>query len=112
MVAMERDVARELRAEAAPTGDTARPNETPEAAITLPEGLIPVLPLRDAVLFPGVVIPLTVGRERSLAAAQYAVRTKSQIAVLLQKLADVNDPKAADMHDIGTVADVVRYVTG
>src|SRR5687768_7109709 len=77
----------------------------------LPEDAIILLPVRNMVLFPGLVVPLQVGRERSRAAAQEAVRQQRPIGILLQSKPDVEDPRPEDLHWVGTTADVVRYVT-
>ncbi|HUN26434.1 MAG TPA: endopeptidase La [Steroidobacteraceae bacterium] len=70
-----------------------------------------ILPLRDSVLFPGVVLPIAVNRPRSTAAAQEAVRTRSPIGMLLQKDPAAEDPTPADLHRVGTVATIARFVT-
>ncbi len=70
-----------------------------------------ILPLRDMVLFPGVVLPVAVNRPRSTAAAQEAVRTRSRIGFLLQRDPAVDDPGPEDLCRTGTVASVVRFVT-
>ncbi len=75
-----------------------------------PDGLI-ILPVRQVVLFPGVVMPLTVGRPASIAAAQEAVRSERPLGILLQTDSAIDDPTAADLHRVGTAAQVLRYVT-
>ncbi len=70
-----------------------------------------ILPVRDVVVFPGVVLPIAVNRPRSTAAAQEAVRTRSRIGFLLQKNTSVEDPGPDDLYRVGTVASVVRFVT-
>src|SRR6202163_3687884 len=75
-----------------------------------PDGLI-IVPVRNTVLFPGLVLPITLGRPKSIAAAQQAVRDQRQVGILLQRTADVDDPTAIDMHRMGTVANIVRYIT-
>ncbi len=75
-----------------------------------PDGLI-IVPVRNFVLFPGVVFPVTVGRPRSVAGAQQAVREQRQVGILMQRDAEIPDPSAIDMHRFGTVANIVRYVT-
>ena len=68
-----------------------RPQGSPQEAAAeprLPEGCIPVLPLRNTVLFPSTVLPLEVGRPKSVAAVQYAVKTQSLVGVILQRDAD------------------------
>ncbi|MEQ1607815.1 MAG: endopeptidase La [Hyphomonadaceae bacterium] len=71
-----------------------------------------VVPVRGLVLFPGAVMPLTIGRPRSIAAAQQAVREGRQIGILLQKDPEAPDPLAAELHSIGVIANVLRFVTG
>jgi HSP20 family molecular chaperone IbpA len=68
------------------------------AARSLPEDALIIVPVRNVVLFPGMVIPLAVGRERSRAAAQEAVRLQRPLGVLLQSKVDVEDPSADDLH--------------
>jgi ATP-dependent Lon protease len=75
-----------------------------------PDALI-IVPVRNTVLFPGLVLPIAVGRPKSVAAAQQAVRDQRQVGILMQRDPSVSDPTALDMHRIGTVANVARYVT-
>jgi ATP-dependent Lon protease len=77
----------------------------------LPPDGIALIPVRNFVLFPGTVMPVTIGRARSIAAAQQAVREQRQVGILMQRDASVEEPGPADMHGIGTIANVVRYVT-
>jgi ATP-dependent Lon protease len=77
----------------------------------LPSDALIIVPVRNTVLFPGHVLPITVGRPRSVAAAQQAVRDQRQVGILMQRNAEVTDPAPIDMHRIGTVANIVRYVT-
>src|SRR5262249_18003902 len=60
----------------------------------------------------GVVLPITVGRARSRAAAQYAARAQRPIGVLLQRNREVEEPGADDLYWVGTTAAILRYVTG
>ncbi|MGB6288111.1 MAG: endopeptidase La, partial [Xanthobacteraceae bacterium] len=89
--------------ESAGVGATALPALPPDALI--------VVPVRNTVLFPGLVLPITLGRPKSIAAAQQAVRDQRQVGILLQRAAEVEDPTAIDMHRMGTLANVVRYIT-
>ncbi|HSN21732.1 MAG TPA: endopeptidase La [Usitatibacter sp.] len=75
-----------------------------------PDAMI-ILPVRNIVLFPGIVVPLAVGRERSRAAAQEAVRLQRPIGILLQSKPDVDEPAPGDMHWVGTSANLLRYIT-
>ena len=77
----------------------------------LPPDALIVVPLRNTVLFPGMVLPVALGRPKSIAAAQQAVRDQRQVGVLLQRAAEVEDPTAIDMHRMGTLANIVRYIT-
>jgi ATP-dependent Lon protease len=77
----------------------------------LPADALIIVPVRNTVLFPGMVLPITVGRAKSIAAAQQAVRDQREVGILLQRAADVSDPSPVDMHRMGTIANVVRYVT-
>ncbi len=88
-------------------------SRTPGATTTraLPDDALIVLPVRNVVMFPGAVFPLTVGRERSRAAAQEAVRLERPIGVLLQNKPDADDPTPEELHWVGTSATIVRYIT-
>ncbi|HEX3503239.1 MAG TPA: endopeptidase La [Xanthobacteraceae bacterium] len=77
----------------------------------LPPDALIIVPVRNTVLFPSLVLPITLGRPKSVAAAQQAVRDQRQVGILLQRAADVNDPTGIDMHRMGTIANIVRYIT-
>ena len=77
----------------------------------LPADAVPIVPIRHVSLFPGVVLPITVGRELSIAAAQEAVRGGHKIALLAQRDPGTEKPGAADLYEIGVLATVIRYVT-
>ncbi|GAA4333094.1 endopeptidase La [Flaviaesturariibacter amylovorans] len=76
---------------------------------SVPEEL-PVLPLRNTVLFPGVVLPITVGRDKSIKAVNEAYNGDKLIGVLAQKDSNVEDPTVADLESIGTVAKIVKQI--
>jgi ATP-dependent Lon protease len=82
-----------------------------EAHPRLPADALPILPVRETVLFPGAIIPLGVGRATSIAAVQYAMRDGQQIGVLMQRDARTDEPGPADLHRMGTVANILRWVT-
>ncbi len=67
-----------------------------------------ILPLRNAVLFPGVVIPITLGRDKSIKLVKDAYRKEKIIGVLAQKDPSVEDPTIDDLHEIGTVAQILK----
>ena len=77
----------------------------------LPPDALIIVPVRNTVLFPGIVMPVTISRTRSIAAAQQAVREQRQVGILLQREAEMADPTPIDMHRIGTIANIVRYMT-
>jgi ATP-dependent Lon protease len=90
----------------------ARPGEAASATSKpLPSDAMIILPVRSIVLFPGVVFPISVGRAKSVAAAQEAIRRESQIGILMQRDESVAEPSAIDMHRVGTAANILRYVT-
>ena len=68
--------------------------------------------MRNTVLFPGVISPITVGRIQSVAAAQEAVRSEKKVGFLLQRDPQTNDVQPADLYWVGTAGQVVRYITG
>ncbi len=72
--------------------------------------VLPLLPLRNTVLFPGVVLPITVGRDKSIKAVNDAYKNDKLIGVLAQKDANVEDPELKDLCDIGTVARIVKLI--
>ena len=98
-------------------------NETKEAASAaapgkqapmkpLPDDALIIIPMRNTVLFPGVISPVTVGRPASVAAAQEAVRTEKKVGFLLQRDPQTNEVKPEDLYWVGTAGQVVRYITG
>ena len=71
---------------------------------------LPILPLRNNVLFPGVVIPITVGRDKSIRLIQEANKGNKIIGVVSQKNQDEESPSFADLHEVGTVAQIIRLL--
>jgi ATP-dependent Lon protease len=95
-------------------GTAASSSSAPKATdqnVTLPSDALILLPVRQFVLFPGLVMPLTIGRKKSIAAVQQAVREQRQIGIVLQRDAEANDPGPDDLYRIGTLANIVRYIT-
>ena len=76
----------------------------------LPE-LVPILPLKNTVLFPGVVIPITVGRDKSIQLIKDANKGDKVIGVVAQKDQAVEDPSILDVYSLGTVAQILRVLT-
>ena len=83
--------------------------EMTDENIAVPEALN-LLPLRNMVLFPGVVIPITVGRDKSINAVVEAYKGNKFVGVLAQKDATVDDPKIADLYQIGTIAQIIKLI--
>jgi ATP-dependent Lon protease len=83
-----------------------------QAAKPLPADALIVIPMRNTVLFPGVISPITVGRPGSIAAAQEAVRSEKKVGFLLQRDPQKNEVRPDDLHWVGTAGQVVRYITG
>jgi ATP-dependent Lon protease len=77
--------------------------------IEIPKEL-PVLPLRNTVLFPGVVLPITVGRDKSIKAVNDAYKADKLIGVLAQKDSNIEDPGVLDLEDVGTVAKIIKLI--
>lgn len=87
-------------------------SEEEEKALTesvVPESL-PILPLKNTVLFPGVVVPITVGRDRSLALVKEAYAGDKIIGVVTQKDEDVEEPGYDDLNHVGTVAQIIKLI--
>ncbi|HMO44496.1 MAG TPA: endopeptidase La [Rubrivivax sp.] len=87
---------------AAPPAPASRP---------LPDDALIIVPVRELVMFPGMVLPLTIGQASSLAALQEALCLERPIGVLLQSKLEVDDPVPADLHWVGTSAGILRFVT-
>jgi ATP-dependent Lon protease len=71
---------------------------------------VPVLPLRDVVVYPHMVIPLFVGREKSIRALDAAMQDNKQILLVAQKSADIDEPTVDDVHEIGTMATILQLL--
>ena len=77
--------------------------------LIIPE-ILPILPLRNTVLFPGVVLPITVGRDKSIKAVNDVYKLDKLIGVLAQKDANIEEPAPSDLCSIGTVAKIVKLI--
>jgi ATP-dependent Lon protease len=86
-------------------------SDNQSTGVTVPEDVLIVLPVRDLVLFPGVVLPIAIHGKRALAAAQEAVRTQRRVGLLLQKDPAIEDPETEGLHQVGTAASIVRFIT-
>jgi ATP-dependent Lon protease len=103
---------RDLRASASPTPP---PSGTVEPALAdipaLPENALILIPTRNLMLFPGTVLPITLGRQRSVLAAQTAMRLSRTVGLVLQRDSNIDDPIPVDLHRMGTEASLLRYLT-
>jgi ATP-dependent Lon protease len=73
-------------------------------------GVVPVLPLRDVVVYPHMVIPLFVGREKSINALDTAMQEDKRILLVAQKSAEIDDPQVEDIHEIGTLSTILQLL--
>jgi ATP-dependent Lon protease len=108
------DADQQPRHEEAPASAPATPSATAQQGAgmhVLPDDALIILPLRNMVLFPGMVAPVHAADERTIAAAQEAVRAGLQVGTLLQQDPSPQGPPASRFHRIGTVASILRYVT-
>jgi ATP-dependent Lon protease len=103
---------RDLRASESPAAPPAGAADMALAGIpTLPEDALILVPTRNLVLFPGTVLPITLGRQRSVLAAQTAMRLNRMVGLVLQRDPSIDDPIAVDLHRMGSEASLLRYVT-
>ena len=77
----------------------------------LDDDMLAIVPVRNMVLFPGLIVPIAIGREGSVAAAQYAVKQERPLGILLQRNPETDSPGPDDLSRVGTVAVVLRYVS-
>jgi len=80
-----------------------------DKTLTIPD-ILPLLPLKNTVLFPGVVIPITVGRDKSIKAVNDAYKSSKLIGVLAQKDSNTEEPELKDLCSIGTIAKIVKLI--
>ena len=79
------------------------------SAVEVP-GILPILPLRNTVLFPGVVMPISVGRQKSLLLIREAYTGNRLIGTLAQKEGQVEDPEPDDLFQVGTMAEILKIL--
>lgn len=86
-------------------------NEQTNNDVKIPDDALIIVPVREMVLFPGAIAPITIGRAKSIAAAQQALREQRPIGIVLQRSPETNDPGPDDLYRIATIANIVRYIT-
>src|SRR5665647_2709358 len=79
------------------------------SAVEVPE-ILPILPLRNTVLFPGVVMPITVGRQKSLLLIKEAYSGNKLIGTIAQKDGQIEDPEPDDLFQVGTMAEILKIL--
>ena len=72
------------------------------------DGVYPVLPMRDMIVFPGVVVPLFIGRDKSVAALENALQSHKQILLVAQTDAEMDNPYTGDLYKVGTFANILQ----
>ncbi len=91
--------------------NTASQTSGHDIAVSIPDDALVIVPVRNMVLFPGMVVPIAIGRERSIAAAQHAIKQELLVGVLMQRNATSENPAPDDLTNVGTIASILRYVT-
>ena len=86
-------------------------NNTPGTAKALPEDALVLIPVRNTVMFPGMILPIAISRQISINAAQAALKAERPVGLLLQKNPETKTPGPEDMHEVGTVVNMLRYIT-
>jgi ATP-dependent Lon protease len=112
---MTEEARQDMSTEPENTSDSGMPAAPGEAETLqyppLPEDALIIIPVRNLVMFPGLVMPITIGRKSTATAAQEAVRTERQVGILLQRDPDITAPKPEDLYQVGTVSSIVRYMS-
>jgi ATP-dependent Lon protease len=111
MMQNDRNHVRAEQQPAAPHAAQAPAADTRHEPMSLPPDALIIVPVRNIVLFPGIVLPLSLGRPKSIAAAQEAARRERPIGVLLQREPEADDPAPEQMYRTGTLGGILRYVT-
>jgi ATP-dependent Lon protease len=93
-------------------GSSSAPASPSDRSTPIPGDALIIVPVRNTVVFPNVIFPITLAQPKAIAAAQQAVREQRQIGILLQRDAELSEPGPDDLYRVGTVANIVRYITG
>ncbi|MCP3388173.1 endopeptidase La [Bradyrhizobium sp. CCGB12] len=92
------------------TEQNAQTNST-ESDVKIPEDALIIIPVREMVLFPGAIAPIAIGRAKSIAAAQQALREQRPVGIVLQRSPEIEEPGPDDLYRVATIANIVRYIT-
>ncbi|MGX1324490.1 ATP-dependent Lon protease [Bradyrhizobium sp. USDA 377] len=90
--------------------NNAQTNST-EPDVKIPEDALIIIPVREMVLFPGAIAPIAIGRAKSIAAAQQALREQRPVGIVLQRSPEIEEPGPDDLYRVATIANIVRYIT-
>ena len=91
--------------------NTAQTNSQNNPDVKIPEDALIVIPVREMVLFPGAIAPIAIGRAKSIAAAQQALREQRPVGIVLQRSPEIEEPGPDDLYRVATIANIVRYIT-
>ncbi|WP_441260274.1 endopeptidase La [Bradyrhizobium sp. 521_C7_N1_3] len=91
--------------------NTAQTNSQSNPDVKIPEDALIVIPVREMVLFPGAIAPIAIGRAKSIAAAQQALREQRPVGIVLQRSPEIEEPGPDDLYRVATIANIVRYIT-
>ena len=91
--------------------DRDQPQEASAPPGVMPDDALVIVPVRNMVMFPGMIVPISIGRESSIKAAQYAIKAERPLGILMQRNPEADAPMADDLMAMGTVAVILRYVT-
>ncbi|MBR0845539.1 endopeptidase La [Bradyrhizobium liaoningense] len=91
--------------------NNAQTNSQNNSDVTIPEDALIIIPVREMVLFPGAIAPISIGRAKSIAAAQQALREQRPVGIVLQRSPEIEEPGPDDLYRVATIANIVRYIT-
>lgn len=86
-------------------------NSENNSDVKIPDDALIIIPVREMVLFPGAIAPLAIGRAKSIAAAQQALREQRPVGIVLQRSPEIEEPGPDDLYRVATIANIVRYIT-
>ncbi|MBB4369799.1 ATP-dependent Lon protease [Bradyrhizobium sp. cir1] len=91
--------------------NNAQTNSQNGSDVKIPEDALIIIPVREMVLFPGAIAPIAIGRAKSIAAAQQALREQRPVGIVLQRSPEIEEPGPDDLFRVATIANIVRYIT-
>ncbi|RZN13356.1 endopeptidase La [Bradyrhizobium genosp. SA-3] len=91
--------------------NNAQTNSQNNSDVKVPEDALIIIPVREMVLFPGAIAPISIGRAKSIAAAQQALREQRPVGIVLQRSPEIDEPGPDDLYRVATIANIVRYIT-